>query len=289
MSGESGLATIQETARRIAISMGVQLADIGGLIISDQLPVLGNAAYIAALRTMVTGDEIEILILDPAYLCLPTDGNEASLFAMGALLREISELCAELGVTLVLIHHTKKGIAEPFAPPELEGIAWAGFQEWARQWILLGRRERYEPGTGLHKLWLSAGGSAGHSSLWAVDADEGTFDGTTPRKWEVSISKATDAIERAQQSDAERRNQQADKKRTVQLEADRKAIVQVMVKYTSGETKSVIKDRTGIRSGRLDAAIASLLADSTFLDCEIVRANRQPYQGFKINPSKAEI
>ena len=54
MSGESGLATLQETLRRIAHANGHFLSDIGGLIISDQLPVLGKPDYMAALREMIT-------------------------------------------------------------------------------------------------------------------------------------------------------------------------------------------------------------------------------------------
>ncbi len=49
MSGESGLATIQETAFRIAAAAGRHLTDISSLIISDELPMLGNADHAEAL------------------------------------------------------------------------------------------------------------------------------------------------------------------------------------------------------------------------------------------------
>jgi hypothetical protein len=283
MTGESGLATVQETARRIAGAAGLSLSDISGLVISDQLPVLGNADYMRALRKMITDDEIEILILDPAYLCLPTDGNEASLFAMGAMLREISELCHELGVTLILIHHTKKGIADPFQPPELENIAWAGFQEWARQWILLGRREKYEPGTGLHQLWFSSGGSAGHSSLWALDINEGAFDGSTPRTWDVSVMKADEARQQAQVAIEDRRADAKNQKQQAGVDAAKRRLVYAAQKFKEGETAKALKDAAGVSGTMARLALAELINAGDLVPVEIVKPNRKtPYEGYRL-------
>ena len=49
------------------------------------------------------------------------------------------------------------------------------------------------PGTGEHKLWLNVGGSAGHSSLWALDVDEGPSG--QPRHWKVTLSTPSEACE----------------------------------------------------------------------------------------------
>jgi hypothetical protein len=58
---------------------------------------------------------------------------------------------------------------------------------------LLGRQEDFVPGTGKHKLWLNAGGSAGHSSLWVLEADEGPSG--LPRHWEVTVLTPSEACE----------------------------------------------------------------------------------------------
>ena len=102
--------------------------------------------------------------------------DAANLFVQGTLLRGMNEVCQGEGTGMIPAHHAKKGQSGnkgTDSPLGLEEIAWAGFQEFCRQWLLVNRRVKYEDGSGMHRLWLSCGGSAGHSSLWALDIDEG--------------------------------------------------------------------------------------------------------------------
>ena len=253
MSGESGMATIQETCRRICKSKGLELRNIEGLIFSDDLPRLDDVRFLVALEEFITQNEIEVLILDPAYLMMP-GGDAGNLFIQGEMLRSLSKLCERLGVTMILCHHTKKGVVDPFSPPELEDIAWAGFQEFARQWLLIGRREKYEPGTGKHALWLNIGGSAGHSALWGVNINEGVYRGPTTRVWDVelltpeesreeSVGKAQDAKQ------ATRQRQQAS-----EVKGCKESILNAFVGLPDHrEVISRIKERSGRKGATFDA------------------------------------
>lgn len=58
MTGESGMATIQETARRICYEAGYRLSDVGGLVFSDQLPQFGSLDHQSAVRRFIENDEL---------------------------------------------------------------------------------------------------------------------------------------------------------------------------------------------------------------------------------------
>jgi hypothetical protein len=179
---------------------------------------------------------------------------------------------------LVLLHHVKKGSGNDFQPVELSAISWSGFAEMARQWLLLSRREAYEPGSGLHRLHLSVGGSAGHGGLWGLDVDEGQYQAGVDRQWNVTVLDSSDI----KTATSDRREAGREAKRAEQLEADRKEIVAAAVKLTNGETKNGLRDRVGCGHRRFDVAFSSLTTDGTMLPATITRANNQRYEGWRL-------
>jgi hypothetical protein len=283
MTGESGLATIQETARRICAAAGYRLGDIGNLVWSDQLPQFGELAHLDALRRWMTDDELEVLCVDPAYLCIP-EADHGNLFDIGARLRGVSEVCQEAGAMLILCHHNRKtGKADPYSAPELEDIAWAGFQEFARQWILVGRREPYQPGTGDHRLWLSGGGSAGHSDLWAVNIAEGKRTDPGGRKWDVEILSVSEARREAAGAAEDRKATGAETKAQARIDADKKRIVNALAKLPDGETAKAIRERVGLSGARFNPALAVLIDDGDVVPAEIAKGNHTTaYPGYKL-------
>jgi len=127
---------------------------------------------------------LKVIVFDPAYTSLLKGNTKASasnVFDMGAVLSTITEACLAEGATPVFAHHTVKNAGKQtgrngatyktYEPAELGDLAFAGFGEFARQWLLLARRAEYEPGTGKHQLWLTTGGSAGFNGCYAVDED----------------------------------------------------------------------------------------------------------------------
>lgn len=279
MTGESGLGAIQDCANRICAARGKWLSDIANLFWTTDLPKFGDIAHMEALEEFLTGCEIEVLFIDPAYLALP-GADAGNLFTQGELLRSVSELCQRLGVTMILAHHTKRNTGrDPFDVPELCDIAWSGFAEFARQWWLIGRREKYEPGTGDHKLWLSIGGSAGHSALWALDISEGLRSDPGGRCWEVSLQQPSEARDDVEKRKAEEKAQRA----AEQLEADRKAVCRAMARHSGGMTPSAIRDAASISGRRFPSVLAAMLERDEIERCDVRTGNQKtPKEGYKL-------
>ena len=148
------------------------------------------------LKRLIEKYKWQVVFLDPMYLAMGSIGSDASnQFSVGELLFPLGRVGQQTNCTIVIVHHTKKRQRDHgFGPPELEDIAWSGFAEWVRQWILIGRRVKYEPGSGSHELWMNCGGSAGHNSLWGVNIEEGSREDDGGRRWEPEVIEASKAI-----------------------------------------------------------------------------------------------
>lgn len=277
MSGESGAATIQETARRIAWAKNWALEYFEGVVWSFDVPQLNIPTHIAALRRFILDHELEVLILDPTYLMMLGLGQDAgNLFVVGSYLKSIGDLAQETGCTPILCHHLKKSINEPFEPAELENIAWAGFQEFVRQWILLNRRVRYDPDQGgHHELWMSVGGSAGHSGLWGLNIDEGTRQEDGGRHWEVEVISAAGAYaQRAEVAD-ERTEERKQHQQQTRDEKQREAILNALRLYPDGETPRVIREMAALSGAVATRHLSMLIAEGLVEECLVKKHTRE--------------
>lgn len=285
MSGESGAATLQETARRVAKAKGLQLSACSNLVWCFDVPQLGDQTHIEALGKMIEKHELEVLILDPTYLMMLGIGNDAgNLFIVGALLKSLGELAQKTGCTPLLCHHLKKSVAEPYEPAELENIAWAGFQEFVRQWILLNRRVKYDPDQGgHHELWMGVGGSAGHSGLWGIDVDEGVRDEPGGRRWDVTTLEASEAYQHRDAHEEQRNEQRKESRAERKHQKERAALLHSLTEFPTGETSRVIREAAGISGSRFKDLIEELIDDGLAQNREITKANGQKYEGFIIS------
>lgn len=279
MTGESGLPTNQDAIRRISSSAGIDPTIIRNFYLTDRVPRFDHLHHTDALKAFLFDHEIQVLLIDPLYMAIDGD-NQANLAAQGEQLRRVNELCSECGATLVLCHHSKKETSKIFSPLDLSDLSGAGHAEWARQWILLSRREPYTAGTGSHRLWLNVGGSFGHGGLWGLDVEEGRLSDHGGRRWDVSLldhEEVHEASERQREAAKQAKFDQA-------IDDGKRRVVDAMVKFPDGETAKKIRLAARMNTTNFEAALAALVADGDVIECDILKRNRAtPYTGYKLS------
>jgi hypothetical protein len=197
-SGESDPRTLQQTARGVCAARGVTLNDCH-VCWNFRLPRLCDKHHLWMLHQFLREHKIELVFLDPLYLCLlggTRSVSASNLYEVGPLLWAAADACLSAGATPVLVHHATKSAGQRTTksaePLDLDDLAFAGIGEFARQWVLVSRREPFDPRTGLHRLVLSSGGSAGHSGCWNLTVEEGAQrDDFGGRNWRVQVENAT--------------------------------------------------------------------------------------------------
>jgi hypothetical protein len=171
---------------------------------------------------------------------------------MGPVLLGVSRACLEAGCSPILVHHARKHTG--YEAIDLDDLAFAGVSEFARQWMLLSRRERYQIGSGLQKLWLNVGGSIGHGGLWSVDICEGNIgDDFSGRKWDVTVQTHAEQRQSAEQARIAAKKQKA----TEQDSADDTALMVALDRLDPekrGCSWNRVKDESRLSEARMERA-----------------------------------
>jgi hypothetical protein len=175
------------------------------------------------------------------------------------------------------LHHTTRQAGKEFEPLELTSLAWAGISEFCRAWVLVNRRERYEEGSGLHRLWMSAGGSAGHSGCWAVTIEEGCRGDIGGRVWRTQVLSRSEAVSNDAQNRAAKKEHESEQKR----QRDFDKFMGAIKLYPEGTTERDLRIACGLKPIAFNEALASALQDGRILPVRVPRANGRDYPGFK--------
>ncbi|WP_419580512.1 AAA family ATPase [Stieleria magnilauensis] len=240
VSGESGGRNINDLFRRIKDSRGIGSFS-GRLNVIDKVVKVDSESGVEHMRSMLTSTGAKVLVVDPLYLCVSGDGAE-NMMIQGQRIQPLVDVCNDLGVTLLLVHHTKqKGFkSDRYAPAVFTDLAWAGWAAFARQWIMVGRREAYDY-EGRHNLWLNIGGNDGHSLIAPVDVTEGVYP--SPRIWKPEVLTVEEAESRKQanreQKTAKSRRKQ-EEKRKADLQAAKDRIISKLREVGEPMSKSAI-------------------------------------------------
>lgn len=301
MSAESGLSTLRKTAESVCRQAGITWPwqDEHGEWHGDELlqknlrwstflPKFGVDEELKRLDATFAANPFEVLIVDPLYKAMPS-ADAGNVFAAGELFAHFGRWSDANGVTLILLHHLKKSVADPFQPAELQDFAWSGFAEHARSWLLLSRREKYVP-PNPHKLWISTGGSAGHGGCWGIDIDQGEFVEGQPRQWNTTLTTAAELIQEEVKTKQEAKNEAKQAEAAAKLSVNVAALLKAAAKFPDGESKTALRSTAVLNSPNMDAALAAALDRKALEPCEVFKSGKKtPIQGYRLTkPAKDE-
>lgn len=299
-SAESGAGVLQRNLRGMAQMMEIDLGELcedGFLSVQFWVPKVANQDMLDYFGDCIDSVKPGAVVLDPLYLSLNGD-SQANLSLNGEQIHALVQTILDRDCTPIVDDHVKRssGNAKEYKPLQLEDITGAAKSEYFRQWMLLGRRSRFDDtdtnegtNTRRHDLWLTMGGSAGHSGTWGLDIEE-TFDKHFEVvEYSMDLRPASDIRNEAkseqaatQESKAEQKARLADER--IQRKADE--IVTNLFKgdYTLALGQSDIGARLGVTNAELPKVLARAVDGGKLRlvpKC-IKRANKQKYDGYML-------
>src|SRR5580700_10347776 len=101
-----GRFPVAKPGRVVFLSGEAGLESLENFHLSPDLPRLDRPVDVMALRELIEIEQPICLVIDPISLAMG-DSNSRNPFAVGALLRELVELCDTTGCAILVVHHAK--------------------------------------------------------------------------------------------------------------------------------------------------------------------------------------
>jgi hypothetical protein len=281
LSGEMAPATLIDALRVMCRARGVDPDSIHEwLIFGENMPQITNAMHMASLREDIERFQADVLMLDPTYLAMMSGDVEVdpkNYMKMGELLFRFSRVCLDGGCTPLLFAHFRTTV--PFGKePTLADIAYAGFQQFSRQWILLSRRSEFDPTPVTeqnelrNELWFVAGGSSVPGKRLALDVYEGIRDREFKGySWRVDVHNVTEAKQNKTTEAVQERIDAGKKRKDIRRKQDENDVlltVDAMAARRELATRRKIRTTLGWGADKADGAIDRLLADDILEELE---------------------
>ncbi len=135
-SGESGMAAIRNTNRRVREAKELGPDEVDRVFFTEDVPNFSSLEDLEAVRRDIVKYALDVVIVDPLYQAIP-EAESSRLEKMGEVLRAANQVCRDTGCTLLLVHHTIKRPGQTagrssFAPLCREDVHGAGVSEWMR-------------------------------------------------------------------------------------------------------------------------------------------------------------
>lgn len=270
-SAESGKATIKKTIIALAEAMEIDLEELASenwISFDWYVPRVSDAEFMLYYQQCLKKSGAEVAVFDPLYLSI--ENKQSSQEENGQQLSLLVKTIIEAGCLPIIVDHTKLSSdnVKQFQPLQLSDLSGAGKSNFFRQWLLLGRREKFEPavdGVQNHRLWLTVGGSAGHAGQWALDIEETNLS-ITERQYQLNLEAFAQVVGQQQdQREAERDQKKAKRADAQEQRMQRKAdelITNVYAKdYSMALTQSDIEGRLSVSGSEIKRVLAIVLGD----------------------------
>ena len=282
ISAESGGGTLSESYERICAAMGVWPSAIDNLHISTEMPLLTTPEGRDQIERWIERYGLRAVWIDPTYQAF-AGVDDTQLMQMALHLFPLSKIVDRQRCSIIAVHHNKKTprAGDYYAEPTMDDIQGSGFQQWARFFVMLGRRREWEPTTGQHWLWFRTEGSAGFGSRYHLNLTEGRRSDPGGRIWQLQLCDPQENVE-LERSDAEA------EKDSRQLERDRSAVCSTLLDYPDGTSWSNALRKAKVSSRRWELVKETMLDEGEVEACEITVSNQKTTRpGIKLTNTEA--